>query len=91
MKCEQKMWLVSSLHQALQEFQRLQFVPNQKLMAASINIKMAGYRIDETDCMHNSLPLYHSTGLMLRSLRRCASWGLNFYQKEVFCFLFVLG
>ena len=39
--------------------------PNQKLMAASINIKMAGYRIDETDCMHNSLPLYHSTGLML--------------------------
>ena len=38
---------------------------NQKLMAASINIKMAGYRIDETDCMHNSLPLYHSTGLML--------------------------
>ena len=34
-------------------------------MAASINIKMAGYRIDETDCMHNSLPLYHSTGLML--------------------------
>ena len=39
--------------------------PNQKLMAASINIKMAGYRIDETDCMHNSLPLYHSTSLML--------------------------
>ena len=39
--------------------------PNQKLIAASINIKMAGYRIDETDCMHNSLPLYHSTGLML--------------------------
>ncbi len=39
--------------------------PNQKLMAASINIKMAGYRINETDCMHNSLPLYHSTGLML--------------------------
>ena len=39
--------------------------PNQKLMAASVNIKMAGYRINETDCMHNSLPLYHSTGLML--------------------------
>ena len=39
--------------------------PNQKLIAASINIKMAGYRINEKDCMHNSLPLYHSTGLML--------------------------
>ncbi len=39
--------------------------PNQKLMAASVNIKIAGYRINETDCMHNSLPLYHSTGLML--------------------------
>ena len=39
--------------------------PNQKLLAASINIKMAGYRIDENDCMHNSLPLYHSTGLLL--------------------------
>jgi len=39
--------------------------PNQKLMAASINITMAGYRIDETDCMYNCLPLYHSTGLML--------------------------
>ena len=46
-------------------FQRQQFSPNQKLMAASVNIKMAGYRINETDCMHNSLPLYHSTGLML--------------------------
>ena len=39
--------------------------PNQKLIAASVNIKMAGYRINEKDCMHNSLPLYHSTGLML--------------------------
>ena len=34
-------------------------------MAASVNNKIAGYRINETDCMHNSLPLYHSTGLML--------------------------
>ena len=39
--------------------------PNQKILAASVNITIAGYRINETDCMHNSLPLYHSTGLML--------------------------
>ncbi len=40
-------------------------LPNAKLIAASVNITMAGYRIDENDCMYNCLPLYHSTGLML--------------------------
>tara|TARA_B100001013_G_C24620631_1_gene447082 strand:- start:813 stop:2618 length:1806 start_codon:yes stop_codon:yes gene_type:complete len=40
-------------------------LPNTKLVAASLNITMAGYRINHKDCMYNCLPLYHSTGLML--------------------------
>ena len=40
-------------------------LPNSKLIAGSLNITMAGYRINEEDCMYNCLPLYHSTGLML--------------------------
>jgi len=48
--------------------------PNSKIIAASSNIAIGGYRIDENDCMYNCLPLYHSTGLML-GLAACIQVG----------------
>jgi len=56
--------------------------PNQKLMAASINITMAGYRIDETDCMYNCLPLYHSTGLMLGLCAAIQAGASSFVKRK---------
>ena len=57
--------------------------PNMKIVAASTNITMGGYRMNENDCMYNCLPLYHSTGLML-GLCACVHVGASVFIKRKF-------
>ena len=56
---------------------------NQKLVAGSKNIVMAGYRLTSEDCMYNCLPLYHSTGLIL-GLSACIQVGASTFIKRKF-------
>ena len=57
--------------------------PNSKIIAASINISKGGYRINDSDCMYNCLPLYHSTGLML-GLCACVQVGAATFIRRKF-------
>ena len=57
--------------------------PNSKIIAASVNIVKGGYRLNETDCMYNCLPLYHSTGLML-GLCACIEAGSATFIRRKF-------
>ena len=57
-------------------------LPNAKLVAASVNITMAGYRINEEDCMYNCLPLYHSTGLMLGLVAAIQVGAASFIKRK---------
>jgi citronellyl-CoA synthetase len=57
-------------------------LPNAKLVAASVNITMAGYRINEEDCMYNCLPLYHSTGLMLGLVAAIQVGAASFVKRK---------
>ena len=57
--------------------------PNAKIIAASVNISKGGYRIDNSDCMYNCLPLYHSTGLML-GLCACVQVGAATFIRRKF-------
>ena len=57
--------------------------PNSKIIAASINITKGGYRMDDSDCMYNCLPLYHSTGLML-GLCACVQAGAATFIRRKF-------
>ncbi len=57
--------------------------PNVKIVAASTNISTGGYRMDQTDCMYNCLPLYHSTGLIL-GLCACVRVGASTLIKRKF-------
>jgi citronellyl-CoA synthetase len=57
--------------------------PNSKIIAASINISKGGYRINDSDCMYNCLPLYHSTGLML-GLCACIQVGAATFIRRKF-------
>ena len=57
--------------------------PNSKIIAASMNISKGGYRINDSDCMYNCLPLYHSTGLML-GLCACVQVGAATFIRRKF-------
>ena len=57
--------------------------PNSKIIAASMNISKGGYRISDSDCMYNCLPLYHSTGLML-GLCACIQVGAATFIRRKF-------
>ena len=56
--------------------------PNSKIIAASVNIVKGGYRLNETDCMYNCLPLYHSTGLMLGLCACIESGSATFIRRK---------
>ena len=57
--------------------------PNAKIVAASINITVGGYRMTHEDRLYNCLPLYHSTGLML-GLSAVISTGASIFIKRKF-------